>query len=150
MYTYEIERVVPQGRRKTVVLLILRSDTGVIKRHELVVMNLWADDNLTQAELEAHWQAGEVAQIGDFLAARERNYWDWQMDVVRESYRTLLASNDVDQALGIMTAMFGDKPVKQAELQALEAAIFQADPAKVNRLLVRFMYLALGLLAGRR
>jgi len=62
----------------------------------------------------------------------------------------MLASGDVDQALAIMTQMFATKPAKQQELLAVEQAIAAADPVKVNRLLVRFMYLALGLLAGKR
>ena len=149
MYTYEVERIVPQGKRQTVVLLIMRTDTGVVRRHELVTPAVQDISNMTQAQLESYWMSGADADLGAMLAARERNYAEWQMDVVRESYKTLLASNDVDQALAIMTQMFTSKPVKNAELQALEVAIGSADPAKVNRLLVRFMYLALGLLAGR-
>lgn len=150
MYSYEVERIVPQGRRQTVVLLVVQLSTGLVRRHELITASDYDTSGLTQADLEAHFMAGAEADIAAMLAARERNYARWQMDVVRESYRTLLSSNDVDQALAIMTAMFANKPVKAAELQALEQAIGAADPAKVNRLLVRFMYLALGLLAGRR
>ena len=150
MYSYEVERIVPQGKRQTVVLLVLKSDTGVIRRHELLTADDWTPDSLTQVDLEAHWQAGAEADVGAFLRARERGYYDWQMGVVRESFRTMLASGDVDQALAIMTQMFATKPVKQQELLAVEQAIAAADPVKVNRLLVRFMYLALGLLAGKR
>jgi hypothetical protein len=150
VYSYEVERIVPQGKRQTVVLLVLKSDTGAIRRDELLTVDDWTPDSLTQADLEAHWMAGTEADVGAFLRARERGYYDWQMGVVRESFRTMLASGDVDQALAIMTQMFATKPAKQQELLAVEQAIAAADPVKVNRLLVRFMYLALGLLAGKR
>lgn len=150
MYSFEIERIVPQGQRQTVVLLIMRTDTGVVKRYEIMTDTEWTSDSLTQQVLEAYHIQGGPADLGAFLAARERGFARWQMDVVREAYQTLLLSGDVDQALAIMTSMFAQRPTKQQELLALEQAIASAEPEKVTRLLVRFMYLSLGLLAGRQ
>jgi len=63
VYSYEVERIVPQGKRQTVVLLVLKSDTGVIRRHELLTADNWAPDSLMQADLEAHWMAGTEADV---------------------------------------------------------------------------------------